>query len=31
MSLHDAIIQVLLIVIPGVVLVLINNFSRRSD
>lgn len=31
MSIHDAIIQILLIVIPAIVLVLINNFSRRLD
>jgi hypothetical protein len=31
MSVHDAIIQVLLIVIPAIILALINPSVRRSD
>jgi hypothetical protein len=31
MSVHDAVIQVLLIVIPAIILALINTSVRRSD
>lgn len=31
MSVHDAIVQFLLIVIPVAILSLINNFKRESD
>jgi len=31
MSVHNAIVQFLLIVIPAAVLSLVNNFSRGSD
>jgi hypothetical protein len=31
MSVHDAIVQILLILIPVAILSLINNFTKRSD
>lgn len=31
MSVHDAVVQVLLIAIPAIVLALINNFGRKAD
>jgi hypothetical protein len=31
MSAHDAVVQILLIVIPAAILILINNFKRSWD